>query len=493
LCAFTHADCDQEIHGQKGLAEMKQIKTDILIIGAGSGGLSVAAGAAQMGADVVLLESHKMGGDCLNYGCVPSKALIATGKAAYGQRHSQQYGVANAPGEVDYAAAKNHVADVIAQIAPVDSQERFEGFGINVIREFGRFISRDEVQAGDTIIKARRIVIATGSSPLVPPIPGLENVPYETNETLFDLRETPEHLLIIGGGPIGMEMAQAHIRMGIKVTVIEGDTAMGKDDPELAKVVLDSLRDEGVVIEEGALAAEVRGKKGAIEVEAKDGRVFKGSHLLMAVGRKTNTDKLDLEKAGVEPTKQGIKVDASLRTTNRKIYAIGDVAGGLQFTHVAGYHAGVIIRSMLFGLPSKAKTSHIPWATYTDPELSQVGLTENQARDTHGDKLEVVRFHYTHNDRAITERKTKGFIKVMVAKGRPVGASIVGYQAGELINLWALALANNMKMSQIAAMVAPYPTIGEINKRAAGAYFSPRLFESDLVKRVVGLVQRFIP
>lgn len=472
---------------------MKQIKTDILIIGAGSGGLSVAAGAAQMGADVVLLESHKMGGDCLNYGCVPSKALIATGKAAYGQRHSQQYGVANAPGEVDYAAAKDHVADVIAQIAPVDSQERFEGFGINVIREFGRFISKDEVQAGDKIIKARRIVIATGSSPLVPPIPGLENVPYETNETLFDLRETPEHLLIIGGGPIGMEMAQAHIRMGIKVTVIEGDTAMGKDDPELAKVVLDSLRDEGVVIEEGALAAEVRGKKGAIEVEAKDGRVFKGSHLLMAVGRKTNTDKLDLDKAGVEPTKQGIKVDASLRTTNRKIYAIGDVAGGLQFTHVAGYHAGVIIRSMLFGLPSKAKTSHIPWATYTDPELSQVGLTENQARDTHGDKLEVVRFHYTHNDRAITERKTKGFIKVMVVKGRPVGASIVGFQAGELINLWALALANNMKMSQIAAMVAPYPTIGEINKRAAGAYFSPRLFESDLVKRVVGLVQRFIP
>jgi len=472
---------------------MNRIKTDILIIGAGSGGLSVAAGAAQMGADVVLLEGHKMGGDCLNYGCVPSKALIATGKAAYGQQHSRQFGVDDAPGAVDYAAAKDHVADVIAQIAPVDSQERFEGFGVKVIREFGRFISADEVQAGDTIIKARRIVIATGSSPLVPPIPGLDKVPYETNETLFELREKPEHLLIIGGGPIGMEMAQAHIRTGCKVTVIEGDKALGKDDPEMAAVVLDTLRDEGIAIEEDALAAEIRGKKGAIEVEAKDGRVFKGSHLLMAVGRKANTDKLDLEKAGVEPTKNGIKVDDSLRTTNRKVYAIGDVAGGLQFTHVAGYHAGVIIRSMLFGLPSKAKTSHIPWATYTDPELSQVGLTEDQARETHGDKLEVVRFHYTHNDRAIAERKTKGFIKVMVIKGRPIGASIVGYQAGELINLWALALANNMKMSQIAAMVAPYPTIGEINKRAAGAYFSPRLFESDLVKRVVGLVQRFIP
>ncbi|MGC1504201.1 MAG: FAD-dependent oxidoreductase [Sulfitobacter sp.] len=472
---------------------MNHIKTDILIIGAGSGGLSVAAGAAQMGADVVLLEGHKMGGDCLNYGCVPSKALIASGKAAYGQQHSAQYGVADAAGTVDYAAAKDHVADVIAQIAPVDSQERFEGFGVKVIREYGRFLSPDEVQAGNAVIKARRIVIATGSSPLVPSIPGLDKVPYETNETLFGLREKPEHLLIIGGGPIGMEMAQAHIRMGCSVTVIEGAKALGKDDPELAAVVLDGLRNEGVVIEEGALAAAVRGKAGAIEVEARDGRVFKGSHLLMAVGRKANIDRLDLDKARVEPTKTGIKVDDGMRTTNRRVYAIGDVAGGLQFTHVAGYHAGVIIRSMLFGLPSKAKSAHIPWATYTDPELSQVGLTEVQAKEAHGNKLEVVRFHYSHNDRAIAERKTKGFIKVMVVKGRPVGVSIVGYQAGELINLWALALANRMKMSQIAAMVAPYPTIGEINKRAAGAYFSPRLFESNLVKGVVGFVQRYLP
>jgi pyruvate/2-oxoglutarate dehydrogenase complex dihydrolipoamide dehydrogenase (E3) component len=263
-----------------------------------------------------------------------------------------------------------------------------------------------------------------------------------------------------------MEMAQAHIRLGSKVTVIEGAKALGKDDPELAKVVLDTLKDEGIEIAEDALADEIRGKAGAIEVETKDGRIFKGSHLLMAVGRKSNTDTLNLEAAGIETTRTGIKVDASMRTTNRKVYAIGDVAGGLQFTHVAGYHAGVIIRSMLFGLPSKAKTSHIPWATYTDPELSQVGMTEAQARKEHGD---------------------------MVVKGRPVGASIVGYQAGELINLWALALANNMKMSQIAAMVAPYPTIGEVNKRAAGAYYTPRLFDNPWVKRIVGFVQRFIP
>ncbi|SPH22466.1 Dihydrolipoyl dehydrogenase [Ascidiaceihabitans donghaensis] len=472
---------------------MKRIKTDVLVIGAGSGGLSVAAGASQMGASVTLLEGHKMGGDCLNFGCVPSKALIASAKAAYGQAHASPYGVADTDPQVDYAAAKDHVADVIATIAPVDSQERFEGFGVNVIREYGHFISPTEVQAGDTVIKARRVVISTGSSPLVPPIPGLSDVPYETNETLFDLREQPEHLLIIGGGPIGMEMAQAHIRLGSKVTVIEGAKALGKDDPELAKVVLDTLKDEGVEIAEDAMAAEIRGQAGAIEVEVKDGRVFKGSHLLMAVGRKSNTDKLNLDAAGIKTTRTGIEVDASMRTSNRKVYAIGDVAGGLQFTHVAGYHAGVIIRSMLFGLPSKAKTSHIPWATYTDPELSQVGLTEAQARDAHGDKLEVIRFDYHHNDRAIAERKTKGFIKLMVVKGRPVGASIVGYQAGELINLWALVLANNMKMSHVAAMVAPYPTIGEVNKRAAGAYYTPRLFDNPTVKRVVGFVQRFIP
>ncbi|MEM9578838.1 MAG: FAD-dependent oxidoreductase [Pseudomonadota bacterium] len=472
---------------------MKRLKTDILVIGAGSGGLSVAAGASQMGAEVVLLEGHKMGGDCLNFGCVPSKALIASAKAAYGQQHAAQYGVADAPGTADYAAAKDHVHDVIAQIAPVDSQERFEGFGVNVIREYGRFVSPTEVQAGDTIITARRIVIATGSSPFVPPIPGLESVPYETNETLFDLREKPDHLLIVGGGPIGMEMAQAHIRLGSKVTVIEGDKALGKDDPELATVVLDALRAEGVVIEENAKAAKIKGTAGAIEVLTEDGRSITGTHLLMAVGRKANVDTLDLEAAGIRTKGNGIEVDAGLRTSNRRVYAIGDVAGGLQFTHVAGYHAGVIIRSMLFGLPSKAKTHHIPWATYTDPELAQVGLTEAQARKKHGAGLEVVRFDYAHNDRAIAERKTKGFIKVMVHKGRPVGVSIVGHQAGELINLWALALANRMKMSQVAAMVAPYPTIGEVNKRAAGAYFTPRLFENPTVKRIVGLVQRIIP
>ncbi|OBY24928.1 dihydrolipoyl dehydrogenase family protein [Leisingera sp. JC1] len=471
---------------------MQSITCDLLVIGAGSGGLSVAAGASQMGADVVLLEGHKMGGDCLNYGCVPSKALLASAKAAYGQAHTSAFGVADQVPRADYAAAKDHVRGVIETIAPVDSQERFEGFGVRVIREFGHFVSETEVAAGDYRIAARRVVIATGSSPLVPPIPGLDKVPYETNETLFNLREKPEHLLIIGGGPIGMEMAQAHIRLGCKVTVIEGFKALGKDDPEAAALVLDALREEGVEIAEGAMVSRVSGQAGAIEVETKDGSTFHGSHLLMAVGRKANIERLNLAAAGIETEGNGIKVDDSLLTSNRRVYAIGDVAGGMQFTHVAGYHASVIIRSALFGLPSKAKTSHIPWATYTDPELAQVGLTEMQARDRYGVKLEVARFGYHHNDRSIAERKTKGFIKVMVVKGRPVGATITGHQAGELIALWSMAIANSLKMSQVAAMVAPYPSMSEINKRAAGAYFSPRLFESKFVKRAVRFVQRWI-
>ncbi len=471
---------------------MERIRTDVCVIGAGSGGLSVAAGAVQMGAMVVLLEGGRMGGDCLNYGCVPSKALLAAAKAAHGMTLGARYGVTPVEPQVNYAAAKDHVASAIAAIEPHDSQERFEELGVRVIREYGRFISATEVQAGNTVIRARRFVIATGSSPFVPPIPGLDEVPYHTNEDIFDLRERPGHLIVIGGGPIGMEMAQAHRRLGSRVTVIEGLKALGKDDPELTVTVLGRLRQEGIEIVEEAPAENVSGKRGSITVQTKGGGSYSGTHLLIAVGRKVNIDGLDLDRAGVAHDR-AIKVDASLRTTNRRVYAIGDATGGLQFTHVAGYHASVIIRSMLFCLPAKATNRHIPWATYTDPELAQVGLTEAEARERHGNDLEVVRFGFDGNDRAIAEGGTDGLVKVMVVRGRPVGASIVGSQAGELIQVWALAIANRLKVGAVAAMVAPYPTRGEANKRAAGVYFAPKLFENPKVKRVVRLVQRWIP
>jgi pyruvate/2-oxoglutarate dehydrogenase complex dihydrolipoamide dehydrogenase (E3) component len=472
---------------------MTRISCDILVIGAGSGGLSVAAGASQMGANVVLLEGHEMGGDCLNYGCVPSKALIASGAVAQTMAFPGPLGIAPASPQIDYAAAKAHVHEVISEIAPVDSQERFEGFGVRVIREYGRFLSDREVAAGEFRITARRIVIATGSSPIVPPIPGLDAVPYLTNETLWALTERPAHLLIIGGGPIGLEMAQAHRRLGSEVTVIEGAKALGRDDPEAAAQVLAALRGEGVEIAEGEAVARVSQQGADITLTTESGKTFTGSHLLVAVGRRANTERLDLSKAGIETTRTGIKTDAHLKTTNRRVYAIGDVAGGMMFTHLAGYHAGLIVRSAVLGLPAKARTDHIPRATYTQPELAQIGLTEAEAREAHGDALTVSRADMAHNDRLIAGRKAKGFVKLMVVKGKPVGVTIVGPQAGELISIWALVMANGLKLSAVSNAVLPYPTIAEVNKRAAGAYFSPKLFESDLVKRVVRFVQRWVP
>lgn len=457
---------------------MKTISTDICVIGAGSGGLSVAAGAVQMGARVVLIEGHEMGGDCLNFGCVPSKALIWA---------------ANQTPPLEFAAAKDHVKATIETIAPVDSQDRFEGLGCTVIRDYARFETPKTVIAGDTRIKARRFVIATGSSPFVPPIDGLRDVPFFTNETIFDLRDRPEHLVIIGGGPIGMEMAQAHRRLGCRVSLIEAWDVLANEDPECRAFVRQSLIDDGVEIFEQMKVTRVSGKEGAVEVHSEEHLIL-GTHLLVAVGRRVNVDKLDLAEGGVEFDPNGVKVDTGLRSvSNRRVYAIGDVAGGMQFTHVAGYHAGVIIRSMLFGLPAKASHAHIPRATYTHPELAQIGPKESEAREKYGDKLEVVRFDYEHNDRAIATKRTKGFIKVMIVKGRPIGVSIVGADAGEMIGVWALAIANKLKMSAIAGMVLPYPTLGEINKRAAGTYFSPRLFESNMVKTIVRWVQRLLP
>ncbi|KUP92135.1 dihydrolipoyl dehydrogenase family protein [Tritonibacter horizontis] len=471
---------------------MTPIKCDLLVIGAGSGGLSVAAGASQMGADVVLLESHDMGGDCLNSGCVPSKALLACAGRTHVLADAALAGGVDHLPPVDYGAAMDHVRDVIETIAPVDSQSRFEGLGVRVIRQRGRFIGRSEVAAGDTRITARRIVIATGSRPSVPPIQGLEDVAYLTNETLWALRQRPEHLIIVGGGAIGMEMAQAHLRLGCRVTVVEADRVLSREDPEAAALVTEQLRQDGADILEQTSATGLRQTADQITLTTGTGQQITGSHLLIAVGRRANVEDLGLEHAGVETTKTGIKVDARLRSTNPKVYAIGDVAGQGQFTHLAGYQASVILRSLLFALPARARADHIPRAIYTDPELAQVGLPEAEARQRYGARMEVARVDYSHNDRAITGGQTKGFIKVMVVRGRPVGATVVGHQAGELIATWSLAIANRLKMSQIAAMVAPYPTIAELNKRVAGAYFSPRLFESSVIKRGVRLVQDWI-
>ena len=473
--------------------EPETIAPDLCVVGAGSGGLALAAGAAQMGARVVLVERGLMGGDCLNFGCVPSKALLAAGHKA---RSAGEAGLGITPAgapEIDFAGAKDHVAATIAAIAPHDSQERFEGLGVRVIRAEARFTSPREMAAGDHRIRARRFVIATGSRPAIPPIPGLADVPHLTNETIFDLRERPGHLVVLGAGPIGLEMAEAHRALGCEVTVIEAARALAREDAEAAALILDRLRADGVRILEDTPAARVAGQAGEVTVETADGARHTGTHLLVATGRRPSLDSLDLDAAGVRHDRAGVTVGADLRSSNRRVFAIGDAAGGAQFTHLAGYHAATVIRPLLFGLPGRVRADHIPRVTYTDPELAHVGLTEAEARGRHGDQLSVARAAYEGNDRAQATCRTEGLAKVMVVRGRPVGATIAGPEAGELIGLWALAIAARLKMSAVAGMVAPYPTLGEINKRLAGAYFSARLFDNPRLTGIVRLVQRLVP
>jgi pyruvate/2-oxoglutarate dehydrogenase complex dihydrolipoamide dehydrogenase (E3) component len=446
---------------------------DVCVVGGGSAGLVVAAGAAQLGLDVVLNERGLMGGDCLNFGCVPSKALIAAAKAAQAQRSGTAFGIAPVEPRIDFGRVMDHVSETIAAIAPNDSVERFERLGVRVLKEEASFTGRNELRAGLHRIRARRIVLATGSRPTLPPIPGLAEAPHFTNETIFANRVLPSHLIVIGGGPIGLEMAQAFRRLGSKVTVLEAQSFLSKDDPELAAIVVQRLRDEGVELRDRAKIARIDGTSAILD----GGERLDGSHLLVAAGRAPNLEGLALEKAGVAFTKQGIAVDGALRTSNRSVWAIGDCNGLYAFTHMAGYEASLFIRGALFRAPAKLDHSIVPWTTFTDPELAQVGLSESAARHEHGDAIKVLRCKLTDNDRARTERATEGLVKAITdGRGRILGASIVGPNAGELIQPWCLALSRRFRISSLASFVPPYPTLGEASKRAAGSYYTETLF-----------------
>lgn len=449
------------------------LQPDLCVVGAGSAGLVVAAGAAQLGLSVVLVERDRMGGDCLNFGCVPSKALIAAAKAAQAQRSGAGFGIAPVEPEVDFAKVMDHVAGAIAAIAPNDSVERFEGLGVRVLKEEARFVGRNVLQAGAHRIRSKRIVLATGSRPVAPPIPGLAEARYFTNETIFANRILPAHLIIIGGGPIGLEMAQAHRRLGARVTVLEAAGFLSKDDPELSSVVVNRLRAEAVVLRDRTKIARVEGTSVVLE----GGERIEGSHLLVAAGRAPNVEGLGLDKAGVAFTRQGITVDDSLRTSNRGVWAVGDCNGLYAFTHMAGYEASLFIRGALFRAPARLDRSIVPWTTFTDPELAQVGMNEHQAREAHGDVVRVLRGKMSDNDRAQTERATDGLVKVITGRrGRILGAAIVAPGAGELIQPWCLAISQRLKIAALAGFVPPYPTLGEAGKRAAGSYFTETLF-----------------
>jgi pyruvate/2-oxoglutarate dehydrogenase complex dihydrolipoamide dehydrogenase (E3) component len=473
---------------------METLTPDICVLGGGPGGLSVAAAAAAFGVPTVLIERGKMGGDCLNTGCVPSKSLLAAARRAELMRNAGLFGL-NVQGiGVDFAKVHDHVHSVIAALAPVDSAERFTGLGVRVIRQHAQFKDRNTVTAGDAEIRARRFVIATGSVPAVPAIPGLDDGPYFTNENVFDLKERPEHLIVIGAGPVGLELAQAFRRLGSSVTVLEAAQPLANDDPECVAVVLDRLEREGIVIRSGVRITGIARAGGVVTATIETSgveRTITGSHLLVAVGRKPQINELGLEAAGIRHDHRGIIVNARLKTSNWRVYAIGDCAAGHQaLTHAANYHAGLVIRNALFRLPVRVDSSAIPRATYTDPELAQSGLTEAQARARRM-KIRVARWPYHDNDRAQIERDSHGHIKVVTTrKGKIVGVTIVGAQAGELIAVWALAIARGLNIRALTNVVLPYPTLSELGKRAAIDFFTPNLTK-PWVRRIIGWMRIF--
>ena len=441
---------------------------DLIVIGAGAGGLTTAGGCARLGLRVALVERAAMGGDCLNTGCVPSKALIAAARRAHELRSGAALGIGAVDPIIDFAAVHDHIHRAIATIAPVDSVERMSALGCEVIRGDAVLTHRASVAVGERRLSAPRIVLAIGSRPAVPPIEGLANVPYLTNETIFDLAACPGHLIVVGNGPIGCELAQAFRRLGAAVTVIAPGPPLPHDDPAAVSVAQDSLRRDGVVFRPGEVVRAERNGDG-VAVHLADGTSVGGTHLLIAVGRSVDVAGLGLDVAGVHHDERGIVVDARRRASNRRIYAIGDCRPGPRFTHVSGYEGSNIVLEVGLGIPAKADFRALPRVTYLDPEIAQVGMTEEEARERHGDAVRVWREDFADNDRAVTEGETQGFIKLIEHRGRLVGATIVGRHAGDLILPAAMIVAGKASLLGLAGLILPYPNRGEHLKKAAFA------------------------
>lgn len=468
----------------------KALTPDLCVIGAGAGGLSVAAAAAAMGVAVVLIEKGEMGGDCLNSGCVPSKALLAAAHAAHRARKMSRLGVTADNIRVDFPVVMAHVRGAIRAIAPNDSQARYRAMGVQVIRAAARFIAPDAVEAGGFIIRARRFIVATGSSPAMPNITGLEQIRTLTNETIFSLDALPAHLVILGAGAVGVELAQAFARLGARVTVLEAERALAREDEEFVAPILDALRRDGVDLREHArvLRAEVRGAGFALHLE--DGALIEGTHLLVATGRRPHVEGLGLEAAGVRRRVDGALAGPDLRTTNRRIYLVGDAAGGPQFTHAANDQAGLVLRATLFRLRVRAAPERVPRVLFTDPELAVCGLSEAEARKRHG-AIRVLRWPLAENDRARAEGVTAGHVKIIAARnGRVLGAAIAGPGAGEMIALWQVAATQGLKLQAMASLVLPYPTLNEASKRAALTALAP-MAANPWLRRLLGLLRKF--
>lgn len=472
--------------------ETQSLSADICVIGAGPGGLALASAAAAFGQRVILIEKHKMGGDGLNYGGVPANALLAAGRRAQAIRTASVFGVRAAEPLIDHAAVSQSIADVVARIAPNVSVERLAGMGIRVISAAAKFIDRSTVAAGEYRISARRFVIATGSTPAIPKISGLDDVPFFTTETIFDNKAPIPHLLVIGAGATGLELAQAYLRLGSRITVVDEGHALSDEDPEMAAILLTRLAEEGIAFREGTRIRRVSGTVGRIFVEfegkgGKESQILEASAILIAGGRKANIADLNLAAAGVKLDGSSVRVNGALRTSNKRIFAIGDAAGGARYAHTACEHANAVLRHILFRLPTKPKTAVAPHVIFTEPSLARVGLSEREAQAKHG-RVDVLRWPYHENDRAQIERKTEGHIKVVTTKrGRILGASIVGAEACEIIPMWSLAISAGLNIKAMTEWIAPYPTFAEISKKAAFRYFAT-MPSNPFVRKVIALL-----
>ena len=479
-------------------APRQQIKPDICVIGAGAGGLAAAAAAAAFGVNVVLIEDGTMGGEGLSSGALPRSALIAmAGRAQVLRQGALRNGakLGNKPERfgTDFAAVRAHLRDVVAAVAPQQSRRRFNGLGVRVIAGTGRFTDRETVAVDGVDVKARRFVIATGSLPALPAIPGLADVPYLTSDTVFELSDCPRHLIVIGAGSIGLELAQAFRRLGAEVTVLEAAMPLAGDDPECAAVVLDALARDGVVLRSGVTIAHVRRALARVQVEitgAAGEETIEGTHILVAAGRRPKLDALNLDAAGIGYQPNGIIVDRRLRTSNKHVYAIGEATGAPQLPHLANHQAGLVIRNALFRARVNTDRYAVPSVTYTDPELAQVGLTEDAAR-AHSGVIRVLRSSYRENDRAQATGAINGHIKIVTdRKGDILGATLVGVGAAENIAAWTLAINQKLNIEALAGVIVPYPTYAEVGKRAAMTYFT-RGLTSPLVRRIIGWLRRF--
>lgn len=471
---------------------MQILTPDICIIGAGPGGLAAASLAASFGVTVVLVEKHLMGGNSLHYGCIPSKALLTAAKRVHDIRESPKFGIKVSDVVVDHKHIASQLQAAIAAMAPNVTIERYNGLGVNVVKGEARFIDKDTVSVGETEIKARRFIIATGSFPFIPPVPGLDRIPYFTNETIFTNTHRFAHMLVLGGGSNAVELAQAHRRLGSEVTIIEPDRLLSRDDPELRDHLVKVLRSEGIRVLENARLDRVEPFGANIQVVfAIQDKTYsvEGTGLLVAIGRRPAIDRLNLEIAGIKFSETGILVNSGLKTSNAKVYAIGDATGEMPTSHLATHHATIAVKNALFHMPLRVDHGTVPWVTFTDPELAHVGMTEDAARKKYG-KLTIARWPYFENDRAQAMHQTSGLLKVIATvNGRILGAGIVGAQAGDVIQMWSLAMQKGLTLKAMATIVSPYPTLSEINKRAAATYMLPRTQE-PLLRRMLGLLAR---